>query len=77
MNTERENLEEVFRLAMEASGKLWNAVAAAHDNRTPLSDSLVQALMQLRGELHVSVLRPMYKKYPELATKFGLYDEGS
>lgn len=72
MNSERENLEEVFRLIMEASGKLWDAVAALHENETALSASFTEPLMQMRGDIHVKFLRPMYKKYPELATKFGL-----
>lgn len=75
MRTEPEMLEEVFRLVSEASGKLWEAVAIAREEETELSASFTQQLMQMRGDMHVKLLRPIYKKYPEIATKFGLDDE--
>ena len=75
MQSERQTLEDVFRLVMEASGKLWDAVAAIRSHETTLSAPFTQPLMEMRGDMHVKFLRPIYKKYPELATKFGLDDE--
>ena len=75
MSTERETIEDVFRLVIEASGKLWDAVAVIGESESERAASLVQPLMQARGNLHVQLLRPMYLRYPELATKFGLDEE--
>lgn len=72
MQSECEEIEEVFQLILEASEKLWEAVAALHEKETTFSNSLVQPLMQMRGDIHVNLLRPMYMKFPELGTKFGL-----
>lgn len=72
MQSEKEYLDEVFRLVLEASSKLWEAVVAIHEHETALSKSFVQPIMQMRGEMHINFLRPMYKKFPELATKYGL-----
>ncbi len=77
MKSESENIEDVFRLIMEASEKLWEAVAAIHENESTLAASFTQPLMQMRGDIHVKLLRPLYKKHPYLATKFGLDDESA
>ena len=77
MKSESENLEEIFRLLLEADRKLWEAVAAIHENETALSALFIQPIMQMRGDIHVNFLRPMYKKFPELEKKFGLDDEPS
>ncbi len=77
VSTERDCLEEVFGLAIQASERLWAAVAAIHQRKVEQKDSmgLVSELMQTRGDIHVRILRPIYKKYPELASKFGLDEE--
>lgn len=72
MNESRKNSENLFRMLLEADEKLWGIVLAIEDEGMGEFESFIPQLMQMRGDLHVQFMRPIYKKYPELATEAGL-----
>jgi hypothetical protein len=72
MKRENDEFEELFRFILEADQKIWQAVGSISESETEFADSMVEALMQIRGEIHLKVLRPVYKRFPDLLVKFGL-----
>lgn len=71
MDTDFDAYKRVFDLLLEADQKIWSAVLEIQDGNTKELERLIQPLMQLRGEIHVELMRPIYTKYPELAKLAG------
>ncbi len=75
MSNEFDKYQEVFDPLLEADKNIWRAVLEVEDCDIKQLKEFVQALMKLRGHIHVEFMAPMYKKYPELAKIFGSDDE--
>lgn len=71
MSDEFNQCKSVFDCLLDADQKLWQAVCEIRDTPIEQLNGYVEALMTMRGELHVEFLRPIYKKYPELARSAG------
>jgi len=75
MSTELDKYSKVFELLLEADKKLWEAVLEIREDNLDELEKHVKPLMELRGNIHVDFMRPMYKKYPILAEKAGFDNE--
>ena len=64
--------KRLFSLLIEADQKLWEAVMAIQENKIAGLDGYASKLMETRGHIHVEFMRPLYKKFPELATLAGM-----
>jgi hypothetical protein len=71
MNTDFDAYKKIFDLLLEADKNIWNAVLEIRDGDAKQLESFIQPLMKVRGEMHVEFLRPIYKKYPEIAKLAG------
>lgn len=76
MNNEFQQFQKVFSLLLEADRKIWEAVIEIRNYDNKQLTQLVNPLMKLRGEMHIEFMRPIYKKYPKIAEKYG-FDEKS
>jgi len=63
--------QEVFELLIKADEELWSAVKTLHAAKDQSCIDFAKTLLELRGEIHSEAMRPIYKKYPELAEKAG------
>ena len=75
MDNEFEKYKKVFDLLLEADKNIWKAVVEMRDSEIKPLEKLVQPLMIIRGEIHVEFMRPIYKKYPEIAKMAGFDEE--
>jgi len=75
MDSEFEEFRKVFDLLLEADKKIWAAVVEIQDGEIKQLEKFVQPLMQIRGDIHVEFMRPIYKKYPEIAKIAGFDEE--
>lgn len=75
MDNEFEQFSRIFSLLLEADKKIWAAVLEIRNDGMSQLEDFVQPLMKLRGELHVEFMRPLYKRYPELAKTAGFDSE--
>jgi hypothetical protein len=78
MDKDYEAHKKIFDLLLEADRNIWNAVLEIQDGDAKQLEELVKPLMRARGEIHVELMRPIYKKYPALAelAGFDTADEG-
>lgn len=72
MKDEYEEWKRVFDLLLDADKKIWEAVLAAQADERYRLNWTIEPLMGLRGELHVELLRPIYKRFPEIAKAAGM-----
>lgn len=71
MNTDYEAYKKIFDLLLEADKSIWSAVLEIQDGDAKQLESFIKPLMQMRGEIHVEFMRPIYTKYPEIAKLAG------
>lgn len=71
MSQEYDSNKKIFDLLLEADKNIWNAVLEIQNGDAKNLESFMKPLMKIRGEIHVEFMRPIYKKYPELAKLAG------
>ena len=58
--------KEVLSELIRVDDQLWAIVEEIRDLDLPNSDEIVNALMRVRGELHIRLMRPIYSENPDL-----------
>ena len=71
MDDQFEKYKKIFDCLLEADRNIWQAVVEIGDGGNGQLDKFVQPLMNIRGDLHVEFMRPIYKKYPKIAEMAG------
>jgi hypothetical protein len=71
MSKELDEFKNVFDQLLEADKSIWNAVMKIRDHDIKQLEYFVEPLMKMRGDIHTEFMRPIYKKYPELAKEAG------
>ena len=75
MNNTDKSYELVFESLIAADKNIWEAILQVQESGDADLKKLAKPLMHLRGEMHTEFMRPIYKKYPDLAAKGGFNDE--
>lgn len=75
MDKKFDQYKTILDYLLEADKCIWNAVLEINELDDEQLGKFVQPLMQLRGEIHVDFMRPIYTKYPELAQLAGFDEE--
>lgn len=71
MSTDFDAYKKIFDLLLEADKNIWGAVLEIQDGDANQLEGFIQPLMEMRGEIHVEFMRPIYTKYPEIAKLAG------
>lgn len=71
MDSKADVYKEVFDSLLDADKCLWKAVLDIQDRGDTHLNGLINSLMQIRGEIHTEIMRPIYKQHPELAEQAG------
>lgn len=67
MNNDFEQCKKVFDMLLKADNSIWEPVIEIQNSNNKQLEEFIQPLMNLRGEIHVEFMRPIYQKYPEIA----------
>ncbi len=45
---------------------LWNLIEQLSSNENDVSDHFARKIMKISGDIHMDIMRPLYKKHPDL-----------